>query len=77
MEAQTSVLVKGAEHPNSCPWCGRNMAHFARSQRREPLESRLCIFYRAHLVKHRGFNDQVAGQPWRMTLHAGARVHGA
>ncbi|KAJ0917749.1 hypothetical protein HanRHA438_Chr05g0209561 [Helianthus annuus] len=47
--------------------------HFARSQRHEPFESCLCIFDRSHVVKHWGYRDQVACQPWQ----AGARVHGA
>ncbi|KAM0068227.1 hypothetical protein Hdeb2414_s0002g00070731 [Helianthus debilis subsp. tardiflorus] len=33
----------------------------ARSHRREPLESRLCIFDRARVVEHKGCKDQVVG----------------
>ncbi|KAJ0435511.1 hypothetical protein HanIR_Chr17g0894081 [Helianthus annuus] len=36
------------------------MAHFARSHRRKPLESRLCIFDHVRVVDHRACKDQVA-----------------
>ncbi|KAJ0549973.1 hypothetical protein HanHA300_Chr07g0240181 [Helianthus annuus] len=75
MEAHTSVLEKGP-HPNSHSQAlararvrgvgdeaqyGALMAHFARSHRREPLESRLCIFDHVRVVEHKGCKDQVVG----------------
>ncbi|KAJ0524032.1 hypothetical protein HanIR_Chr10g0500141 [Helianthus annuus] len=59
--------------------CGALMAHFARSHRREPLESRLCIFDRARVVKHKGCKDQVVGDAAHdvAVMRMRARVHEA
>ncbi|KAM0003277.1 hypothetical protein Hdeb2414_s0289g00858481 [Helianthus debilis subsp. tardiflorus] len=89
MEAHTRVLAKGAEHPNSHSHlhshararargvgdeaqCGALMAHFA-------LESRLCIFDRTRVVKHKGCKDQVVGDAAHdvAVMRMRARVHEA
>ncbi|MFS7957436.1 hypothetical protein Hanom_Chr07g00666351 [Helianthus anomalus] len=52
------------------------MAHFAlRSHRREPLESRLCIFDPARVVEHKGCKDQVVGDAAHDVAVMRARVH--
>ncbi|KAF5787886.1 hypothetical protein HanXRQr2_Chr10g0457901 [Helianthus annuus] len=98
MEAHTSVLAKGAEHPNSHSHshshtlararargvgdeaqCGALMAHFALRTLASPLESRLCIFDRARVVKHKGCKDQVVGDAAHdvAVIRMRARVHEA
>ncbi|KAJ0832726.1 hypothetical protein HanPSC8_Chr15g0681991 [Helianthus annuus] len=47
------------------------------SHRREPLESRLCIFDRARVVKHKGCKDQVVGDAAHDVAVMRARVHEA
>ncbi|MFS7916109.1 hypothetical protein Hanom_Chr02g00173261 [Helianthus anomalus] len=49
----------------------------ARSHRREPLESRFCIFDRARVVEHKGCKDQVVGDAAHDVAVMRARVHEA
>ncbi|MFS7943477.1 hypothetical protein Hanom_Chr06g00500701 [Helianthus anomalus] len=65
------------------------MAPFALRTLASPLESRLCIFDLARVVKHKGCKDQVVGDvgcmrmtlwvraQWRMMWQSCARVHKA
>ena len=84
MEAHTSVLAKGAEHPNSHSrarargvgdeaQCGALMAHFAL----RIAASCLCIFDRARVVQHKGCKDQVVGDAAHdvAVMRMRARVH--
>ncbi|KAJ0428280.1 hypothetical protein HanHA300_Chr17g0644291 [Helianthus annuus] len=91
MEAHTSVLAKGAEHPNShsySPTLARSRARGVGDEAQcgalctshaRIAESRLCIIDRASVVKHKGCKDQVVGDAAHdvAVMRMRARVHEA